>query len=669
MTSAEALAAVRVRPDDAAAHFNLGQALRQEGRLAEATASYREAVRLRPDFALAHNTLGIALAQLGRPDEALASFQESLRHDPTYAAAHNNLGKLLQDLGRLAEAEASYRQAVLHRPDHAMAYYNLGVALEQQRRWQEAATNYRQAVHLRPDYAEAFNNLGNAYLQLGDLDQARASLLRALHLEPRFAQAHANLGNVCRQQGTPAEARRHLQEALRLQPSPALQVSLATLLPPVYQSAAELHAWRERFTRDVNQLDEAGVRINLDQEPALPAFFLAYQGQNDRDLQRTLARLHQPGTTAGPSTGRASPGDKIRIGFVSSHFYNHTIGRLMQGLIANLSRQKFAVTVFAIAPRDDELSRSIRGHADHYVPLSAHLPFARRALSDTPQDVLFYPDLGMDPASYGLALHRLAPVQCTTWGHPVTSGMDTIDYFFSSEVLDLPDAQEHYAEKLVRLKHLPICYDRPMLRDPPPGRAHFSLPETGHLYGCLQSLFKLHPEFDELLGGILRGDPQGVLVFLEGTNSHWADLLRQRFAATLPDVADRVRFLPLQSREDFLGLSAAVDVLLDPIHFGGGNTSYEGLAFGVPIVTLPSPYLRGRITLALYEQMGLLDCVVPSHAAYIDLVVRLGTDPAYRAEMQAKIRAANPVLYGNTAGVRELEEFLIASADDAARRG
>jgi predicted O-linked N-acetylglucosamine transferase (SPINDLY family) len=330
----------------------------------------------------------------------------------------------------------------------------------------------------------------------------------------------------------------------------------------------------------------------------------------------------------------------------------------MRGLIANLSRHEFDVTVFSIGPRDDQLGRSIRQLADHHVALPAFVPAARRLLEEAPQDVLFYPDLGMDPVSYGLALIRLAPVQCVTWGHPVTTGMDTMDYFLSSELLDPPGAKAHYAETLVRLKHLPICYDRPALPGPPPERARFGLPEDVHLYGCLQSLFKMHPEFDDLLGGILRRDERGLIILLEGPNPHWGELLRRRFATTLPDVAGRIRFLPPQPRESFLGLTAAVDVLLDPIHFGGGNTSYEALAFGVPVVTLPSPYLRGRITLALYGQMGVLDCVASDAAAYVDVAVRLGTDKDYRETICAKILAANSVLYGNTAGVREVEEFI-----------
>ena len=100
------------------------------------------------------------------------------------------------------------------------------------------------------------------------------------------------------------------------------------------------------------------------------------------------------------------------------------------------------------------------------------------------------------------------------------------------------------------------------------------------------------------------------------------------------------------------------DVLLDPLHFGGGNTSYQALAFGVPIVTLPSHFLRGRITQALYRQMNVLDCVVSDKHEYVEKAVQLACDPAYRETVRRKIMAANHVLYENPAGVRALEDFL-----------
>ncbi len=124
------------------------------------------------------------------------------------------------------------------------------------------------------------------------------------------------------------------------------------------------------------------------------------------------------------------------------------------------------------------------------------------------------------------------------------------------------------------------------------------------------------------------------------------------------DVADRIRFLPQMDQDDFMSLNAVADVLLDPIHFGGGKTSYEGLTVGVPIVTLPSAFLRGRITYALYKQMDVLDCVVANSEEYVDRAVQLGTDEDFRAGVRNKIAAARDVLFENTAGVRELEEFL-----------
>ena len=145
----------------------------------------------------------------------------------------------------------------------------------------------------------------------------------------------------------------------------------------------------------------------------------------------------------------------------------------------------------------------------HYVEVPTNLPAARQAIAGQRLDVLYYADIGMDPVTYSLAFSRLAPVQCVTWGHPVTTGLDTIDYFISMDAAEPEDAAEHYTETLVRLKALSVYYYRP---EPPASlkdRAAFGLPEECHLYSCPQTLFKLHPEFDDLLGAILRRDPQG----------------------------------------------------------------------------------------------------------------------------------------------------------------
>jgi predicted O-linked N-acetylglucosamine transferase (SPINDLY family) len=105
--------------------------------------------------------------------------------------------------------------------------------------------------------------------------------------------------------------------------------------------------------------------------------------------------------------------------------------------------------------------------------------------------------------------------------------------------------------------------------------------------------------------------------------------------------------------------------LLDTLHFGGGSTSFEALAFGTPIVTGAGRLLRDRITAACYRQMGITECVAESEEEYVRIALRLGTDPDWRAEMRDRIRAREYLLYEDAQAVRPLEEFLIAAVDRA----
>jgi tetratricopeptide (TPR) repeat protein len=545
----------------------------------------------------------------------------------------------------------------------AVSRNQLGFTLYSQGQHEQALACFLEAVHLDPAFAEAHHNLGLVHAARNEWEEATRCFQQALDLRPQYSLArknlvvaHGKLESLYRGQGKWPKVQEHLEQAHRLDPRPEFRYALATLLPPLYQSVSELETWRQILEGNLRHLHEEGFTADLSREvPTL--FYLAYQGLNDRDLNRTAARLFAPALLPNKS-GRRHAGGKIKVGFISRFFRKHTIGELMGGLIAQLARERFTVTLFSIGRHADAMAERLRQKADNIVELSDQdLQAARVRLAQEDLDILFFTDVGMEPISYALAFSRFAPVQCATWGHPVTTGIDTIDYFISSDLLEGEEAQDHYTETLVRLKTLPIYYYRPELPSPLPGREHFQLPHGQHLYGCPQSLFKFHPEFDPILAGILRRDPLGLLVLIHGQHLHWDELLLKRFSVTMPDVLERIRFLPSMPQPDYLALLACCDVLLDPLHFGGGNSSYQALAFGVPLVTLPSRFLRGRITHALYRQMGVWDCVVADPEEYVDKAVRLGVDATYRDTVRRKILAANLVLYENREGVLALEDF------------
>jgi predicted O-linked N-acetylglucosamine transferase (SPINDLY family) len=342
-------------------------------------------------------------------------------------------------------------------------------------------------------------------------------------------------------------------------------------------------------------------------------------------------------------------------------------------LIKELSGERFRTYVLAIPPaRDDQTARLIREHADASVQLPESLDGARRAIADLELDVLYYQDIGMDPGSYVLAHSRLAPVQCASFGHPDTSGIETIDYWVSSDLFETPGSEAHYSERLYCLKGVGnlAYYGRPLLTQSPKSRADFGLDASKHLYLCPQTLFKMHPAFDEVLAEILRQDGDGTVALIASKCSHWVDLLQARFRRTIGPAADRIIFLPQQGGQDFLNLIALADVMLDTVHFNGYNTNLEAFSMGTPVVTMPTTFQRGRHTAGMYRRMGLDDLISKDVADYVAQALRLARDVNYRTEARRRILENCHVLYEDRQFVNEFErffEFACAEQRHAAR--
>jgi protein O-GlcNAc transferase len=318
------------------------------------------------------------------------------------------------------------------------------------------------------------------------------------------------------------------------------------------------------------------------------------------------------------------------------------------------------VSAIFIAPRiDDDYSRFIISNAEHHRIVPQQLDEARRQIGALELDILFYQDIGMEPFSYFLAYSRLAPVQCVSFGHPDTTGIPTMDWWVSNDLYETANADSHYSERLFRLRGLGSLayYYRPQLPERPRSRADHGLGAEDHLYICPQNLFKFHPDMDALIAAILRADPCGKLLLVQAKIAHWDRLLKQRFMAGMPDVMDRIVFMPRMNTADYVNLIALSDVMLDTVHFNGMNTSLEAFAVGTPVVTLAGEFQRGRHTQAMYRRMGLDDAICRDAAQYVAMAVRLGTDAGARAEMSARILAWHHVLYEDMNVVREFERF------------
>jgi tetratricopeptide (TPR) repeat protein len=208
---------VRYQPDNERARNNLGQALYQAGRLAEAVPELQAALAIRPTVEV-HGLLCLTLAALGRTDEALAHGREAVRLNPENAPARATLGRVLADLGRIEEANQQLETAVRLAPGQADLRVDLGMTLARLGRMREAADSLQAALQLEPDNPVAHCNLGSVFFQSGNLDEAARHYERAVQLNPAYAEACYNLGMTRAEQGRTADAVRALQRALEIQP-------------------------------------------------------------------------------------------------------------------------------------------------------------------------------------------------------------------------------------------------------------------------------------------------------------------------------------------------------------------------------------------------------------------------------------------------------------------
>ena len=223
MVLQEALMRRRLKkyPSDFTAHFNLGAALQQKGKIEEAVVHFRRALQVNPQSYLAHTNLGAALQELGQSGQAISHYLQALRIKPDYVNARYNLGNLLLREGKIEEAVSHFREALRARPDDAGAHNSLGSALGMQGKLAEAAAHFEQAARLDPDSADAHANLAYALAAQGNSERAVFHYEQALRLNPDNAEAHNGLGVLLTSQGKLRQAMAHFEQALRLDPNHA----------------------------------------------------------------------------------------------------------------------------------------------------------------------------------------------------------------------------------------------------------------------------------------------------------------------------------------------------------------------------------------------------------------------------------------------------------------
>ena len=623
---------VAAMPEDATAHNNYANVLRDLRQFQEAAESYDRAIELEPGYAEAYNNRSAALVALNRPEAALDSYGMAIKLRPDYAEAHHNRGVTLHEIGRVDEALESYARALAYQPRYAEAYYNQGIALQNLRHLEAAVRSYRAALQTRDSFAEAHNNLGAVLRDLGHMDEALDSFAKALQINPALVEAHINRGHTLAALRRPDEALTSYERALAIKPEQPW------LYGTWLYTKMQLCDW-PGMQASIAELISA---VNARRLAAQP--FIVLSVSDDLQLHRRVveiaARAGEQEVRPLPALVRRRRREIMRLGYYSADFHSHATANLAAELFELHDRKRFEVVALSFGSNSSDPMRArLRKAFDQFLDVSQR---SDREVAQLSRDLEI--DIAVDLKGFtqdarpGIFAHRAAPVQVNYLGYPGTMGADFIEYIVADRVVIPETSRSHYSEKIV---YLPDSYQvndrRRALAAQAPSRAQLGLPPQGFIFACFNAPYKITPGTFDGWMRILRQVPASIL-WLYADNQTVPGTLRREAAKRGVDGARLIFAMPTALAQH-LARQPVADLFLDTFPCGAHTTASDALWAGLPLLTRRGESFQSRVAASLLQAMGLDELVTGTENHYEALAIALANDPPRMAAIRDRLCA------------------------------
>jgi predicted O-linked N-acetylglucosamine transferase (SPINDLY family) len=552
----------------------------------------------------------------------------------------------------------------------ALVLREFGNQLYRQGRYEAAIQHYQRFLVTQTGDVEIYFNLSQCFRNLNRIEEAIAILESGIRHHPTAGQLHFEIIKICQQSGRTQEAISSAETAAQILPNEyVFQLFKHLTLPIVYDTLDEIAFYKERYVGELETLiQQTSLKTPEDKINALRGFgsftnfYLGYQAHNVVESQSKYANLvHQVMAANYPQwvQPRSMPAllenGKIRVGYISSYLHSYSGTLWLTGWLRYADTTQLEIYCYYTGNEPDLITEQFRQYSTEFRHIPHNLEAVCQQIIDDKLHILVFPEIGMDAPTIQIAGLRLAPVQCSAWGHPVTSGLPTIDYFISSELMEPENARSHYSETLIKLPNIGVAYPKPIVGELTQSRSDFDLREDAVIYLCCQAPFKYLPQYDFILAEIALRVPQAQFIFPRG------ELLRERlkraFAAVNLDSEDYCLFRSILTRQDYIAINFMSDVFLDTFTWSGGNTSLEAIACNLPIVTCPGEFMRGLHAYSFLKMLGVTDTIAQNEAEYIEIAVKLGKDSKWRRDVVERMSQRQDNLFDDRVCVRALEAF------------
>jgi predicted O-linked N-acetylglucosamine transferase (SPINDLY family) len=381
--------------------------------------------------------------------------------------------------------------------------------------------------------------------------------------------------------------------------------------------------------------------IENDAYVAHPFIFMALM--DSARLQHKAARAWA--NYAWPANGALGPiaargrREKLKIGYFSSDFHEHPVGRLLAELIEIHDRSRVEVVAFSFgAKTNDDLQQRLMRAFDQFIDVRDKSNLETAALCRS-LDIDIAVDLGGHTFGNraGIFALRAAPVQVHYLGYLGTMGADYIDYIVADPVVVTPQTESHYREKVIYLPDTHQVNDRNrVIADEVFSREELNLPETGFVFCCFNSGYKVSPATFAGWMRILKAVPGSVLLLYAAYEPIEANLRAQ--AAKQGVDPQRLVFGERLAPPEYLARYRTADLFLDTFPYTAGTTASDALWVGLPVLTLTGEAFVSRTAASLLTAIGAPEMITSTQQQYEQLAIELASNPQRLAEIRAKIQ-------------------------------
>ena len=594
---------------------------------ADAERAWRNVIALAADDVEAHYMLGNLEGERGEYETAVEHFRAALGRAPIHPQLRASLGLALDELGQVHEAEASFRQALngIANPPYALVAA-LARNLFRQRRFAEAL-HYFDILAQKSAIADATLNAAYATClsSEGRDEEADTAFRRAIDRNNSGALGIVrDYSAFLMRRGRYADAMRLLEEARA--------DSCADLLAASMLLICRMHLadWRDFDALRVNIIERVAQRLSQpdDVVPAYDFLALCDEPLLQRKVAQRWGEMDAPDISARP-TGRNRQSGKLRLGFVSSDYNNHPVGRLVVGLFEQLDRRQFEVFAYATsAPTGDRFDERIDAAIDRYRSLDRRDPEASaRAITADTIDVLFDLNGFSGGEAIRIFARRPAPVQINFLGYTGTLGSPAYDFILTDRYCVPPEQRDAFEEQLLYVEPCYLPSDPTRSRSPQvPIRADYALPEGAFVFCAFAAVYKITPQLFDGWMRLLRHVPGSVL-WLRHLAADRVERMRSAAARYSVD-GTRLIFAPGEDIDRYLARFALADVLLDSAPFGSHTTVNDALFSGLPVVTLAGESFAARASASQLRAAGLPNLIAHTSNEYVEIAHSLATNTA-----------------------------------------